>query len=273
MKRPELGLAFRIVFLRKMRESVPAMQVLVATRVWARRHSRGLIGIVLARHVVHCPRCVMKRVWELKGLLLVSVRHRFGLCVVIRANVTRFLCDSAKHLPLSNGCERVPRLNEDLRRVLCRVTASHIYPHEGKAAQQAAEGLVFIHRPRQAISNLNTVHNLPSAFALLCLFGGRASSWLGRHFVFKELLGSTLSQRGVKNPLQQGFIKLDVWSNAEFVHGDTYFFDDERNNTVGNWAPLNCNGTLIVQLWKKKKTFVREDKIDPPIHTGSEKPP
>ena len=80
----------------------------------------------------------MERVWELKGLLLVNVRHRFDLCVVIRANVTRFLCESAKHLPLSNGCERVPRLNEDLRRVLCKVTAGQIHTKEKRHSRRKA---------------------------------------------------------------------------------------------------------------------------------------
>ena len=58
-----------------MRKAVPAMQVLVTTRVWTRRHCRGLMGTVLARTSrTLSTRCVMERVWELKGLLLVSVR-------------------------------------------------------------------------------------------------------------------------------------------------------------------------------------------------------
>ena len=194
----------------------------------------------------------MEHVWELKGLLLVSVRHRFDLCVVIRANVTRFLCDSAKHLPLSNGCERVPRLNEDLRRVLCKVTAGQIHTKEKRHSRRRKAWCLYT-APGKRLPTQTPCTAYLFVFALLCLLGGRASSWLGRGFVCKELLGSTLGQRGVKNPLQPGNIKLDVWSSTEFVHGDTYFFDDERNDTVGNWAPLNCNDTLIVQLRKKKK--------------------
>ena len=49
---------------------------------------------------------------------------------------------------------------------------------------------VFVHRPGQAVANSHTVHSSPFVFALLCFFDGRASRWLGRHFVCKELLSS-----------------------------------------------------------------------------------
>ena len=97
--------------------------------------------------------------------------HRFDLCVVIRANVTRYLCDSAKHLPLSIGCERVPQLNEDLRRVLCEVTVKSTRRKSGTAG---GGRLGISIPPQQAVASTYTVHSLPHVFALLCLFCGRA---------------------------------------------------------------------------------------------------
>ena len=49
---------------------------------------------------------------------------------------------------------------------------------------------VFVHRPGQAVANSYTVHNSHFVFVHLCFFGGRASRWLGRHFVCKEFLSS-----------------------------------------------------------------------------------
>ena len=58
---------------------------------------------------------------------------------------------------------------------------------------------IFTYRPGYAVTKSYTVH-------LFCVypslpFGGRASSRLGRRFVCKEILGSTLGQSGVKYPL------------------------------------------------------------------------
>ena len=60
---------------------------------------------------------------------------------------------------------------------------------------------VFIYRPGHADTNSYSVHSFLFVFLLLCLFGGRASSWLGRRFVCKEILGITLGQSSVKYPM------------------------------------------------------------------------
>ena len=73
--------------------------------------------------------------------------------------------------------------------------------------------LVFIYRPGHVITKSYTSHSFLLVLALLCLFGGRASCRLGRRFVCKEFLGSTLFQNSIKYPMSTAQSRL-----AKMVH-------------------------------------------------------
>ena len=71
-------------------------------------------------------------VWERVGLLLLGTfRGRLELCVVVKSNVAKFLFDTTTDLPLCGGHERVPALSEDLRQILCKLSASQIQTKDG----------------------------------------------------------------------------------------------------------------------------------------------
>ena len=61
-------------------------------------------------------------VWERVGLLLGKCCNRFELCVVIKGKVATFFMDIPNNLPL--GSERESLLSEDLRQILCGITAN-----------------------------------------------------------------------------------------------------------------------------------------------------